>query len=232
MNYNNGITAEIGSCFLVRRRGEIARRKWACTRGTSLCCSVSCQQLRLETPTAGKQWKAMYADMWQSLYIRLPRGRGAGPTAYIYTSRVVMVKPDQCLAGPFVGSSLCCQNATWPQLETYVDSNTYSTSQKKVNNGNGRVKVAVLPRYNSGTLEVRVRYFDGSSSVLYRYFCDTERYSEGYPSNGRSIYTSRQSSRITQPSICRHSERRGNTQPTPPRHRRYLQSSVMTAMGQ
>ena len=76
----------------MRRRGEIARRKWACTRGTSLCCSVSCEQLRLETPASGKRRKAMYADTWQSVYIRLPRGRGVGPTAYIiYASRVETV---------------------------------------------------------------------------------------------------------------------------------------------
>ena len=34
----------------------------------------------------------MYADTCQSVYIRLPRGRGAGPTAYIYASCIETVK--------------------------------------------------------------------------------------------------------------------------------------------
>ena len=33
----------------------------------------------------------MYADMWQSVYISFPRGRGVGPTTYIYASRVETV---------------------------------------------------------------------------------------------------------------------------------------------
>ena len=48
-------------------------------------------KLRLETPNTGKRRKAMYTDTWQSVYIRLPRGREAGPTAYIYASRVETV---------------------------------------------------------------------------------------------------------------------------------------------
>ena len=39
-------------------------------------------------------------------------------------------------------------------------------------------------QYTRGTREVL-------SSVLYRYFCGTERYGEGYPSNGRGTFHSK-----------------------------------------